>query len=150
VNKLESSILLYFTGASRISSKIINNQINNLKSNNTNSIEAMKVIKQQAYNIKESIIADDFSAFINYFNLNWTSKKQTDDSISNSEINDLIEGSFLNGAFGAKVSGAGGGGFIVFLVDIFNRKKLKDFLNSNKGFIYEASFDFDGARIINF
>jgi D-glycero-alpha-D-manno-heptose-7-phosphate kinase len=117
LNELESSIVLYFTGVSRDSSKIIDDQRRIFQSSNQDSIAAMTQMKREAVEMKEALLKGDLNFLAESMNRGWEAKKRTSSSISNPLIEHSFEVARKAGAFAGKVSGAGGGGFTLFLVD---------------------------------
>ncbi len=111
-NELENSMVLFYTGRSRDSAKIINEQVKSVDKNNDNNIERMHELKEQAKSMKEAILKADFNGFAECIRKGWESKKKTSSTISNPEIDRLYDYVMENGGNAAKISGAGGGGFM--------------------------------------
>ena len=118
LSELESSTILCFTGQSRDSATIIDEQVRNLSSSaSTPAIESMHLVKREALHMKESLLRGDFRQFLEAINASWQSKKGTAHSISNDRIESLAAAGRAAGAAALKVSGAGGGGFMMFFAD---------------------------------
>jgi D-glycero-alpha-D-manno-heptose-7-phosphate kinase len=117
VDELESSMVLYYTGASRYSSHIIDEQKKNTATGNMQAIEAMHRIKQSAIDMKDALLKGNISYFAQILGQAWTDKKQMASTISNTDIDNIFDIAIKAGATAGKVSGAGGGGFIMFVVD---------------------------------
>jgi D-glycero-alpha-D-manno-heptose-7-phosphate kinase len=79
-------------------------------------------------------------------NLAWTSKKRTASAVSNSQVEHLLEVALAAGAWGGKVSGAGGGGFIMLLTDPEKRFGLIRSLNEVGGQASAVKLTFEGAE----
>lgn len=114
INELQNNLMLYYTGTSRLSSKIIEAQSENVIKGNKESVEAMHHLKKQAVMMKESILKGEYDRIGNILQYGWNHKKNMANEISNSMIDKIYETAVKNGATGGKVSGAGGGGFIMF------------------------------------
>jgi len=140
VNELEGSIVLYFTGVSRDSAKIIDTQTKTIKDANKTSIEAMFELKNEASRIKEALLKGDLKAFAESFRLGWEAKKKTSTAISNSIIENAYSCAIDSGAIAGKVSGAGGGGFMMFVVDPVKKLKVIDSLSKLGGRVVSAHF----------
>ena len=129
--ELESSFLLYFTGISRSSDLIIKDQSNNFDNHAKKSLEAMHGIKKEALNMKDNIQKNDFIGIVRSLRKTWEYKKLTSSSVTNTFINNIFSNAIEAGALGGKISGAGGGGFMLLYVPLNNRfnviKKLKQF-----------------------
>ncbi len=122
LSELEASILLCHTGQSRSSAAIIEEQVRNLRSTSSaEATEAMHHVKAEALQMKESLLRGDFKRFVDAINTGWESKRRTARDISNRRIDELSAGARAAGARGVKVSGAGGGGFLMFFVDPASR-----------------------------
>ncbi len=114
LNELAYNIVLYYTETSRLSSKIIETQQNNVTGNNTKSIEAMHALKQTAIEMKETLLKGNLDYIGTLLDKSWGQKKQMAAGISNPFIDDIYKTAILAGATGGKISGAGGGGFMFF------------------------------------
>ena len=75
----------------------------------------------------------------------WKSKKKTSKLISTDQLNSLIDKILLNGASSVKISGAGGGGFMVIMHDPHHRKRICDFLETQEGQIFRLKFTNNGV-----
>lgn len=146
VCELESSLLLYYTGKSRMSGKIISEQSNNVASGKEKSLESMHQLKAGALTMKEALLRGDFKAFVNSLNISWQHKKQSAEAISNPLIEEAFQAAMDAGALGGKVSGAGGGGFIMFFVDPQHRKKVIDVLTKKGGWVSNCHFSHEGSQ----
>lgn len=114
VNELELNLLLYFTATQRMSAKIISDQVKNVEQKNTQAIEAMHNLKEQAQQMKDHLIRGELSKIGEILRFGWENKKRMANSISNSNIDEIYEAALKAGATGGKISGAGGGGFMFF------------------------------------
>ena len=117
VDELEASMVLYFTGASRSSAAIIDEQRKNTSSGNSQAVEAMHRIKQSAVDMKLALLKGDMKEFARILGQAWEDKKKMAGAISNPMIQHAMDTAIAAGAISGKVSGAGGGGFIMFVVE---------------------------------
>ena len=113
VNELQFNILLYYTGTSRLSSKIIKVQAKNISNNKEESVEAMNKLKEQAIIMKEAILTGRLNEIGEILDFGWKYKKQMAEGITNPLIDEIYETAKKAGATGGKISGAGGGGFMM-------------------------------------
>lgn len=137
INELESSLILFFSGASRDSANIITDQVNSISKGGA-SLDAMHHIKRSSYNLKAELLRGNIHEMALGMKASWEAKKATSKSISNSNIMKLEKEIIKAGATSMKVSGAGGGGFIM----IFVKPELK---NS----VIKSLQNFDGD-VVNF
>jgi D-glycero-alpha-D-manno-heptose-7-phosphate kinase len=148
IDELESSMLLYYTGASRDSAQIIDEQKKNTREGNKSAIEAMHEIKQSAVDMKEAVLKGDIRSYARILGRAWENKKKMAGAISNKHIEDIFEVAIGNGALTGKVSGAGGGGFIMFVIEPEKRVKVVNALNAigNSGRIVPFQFSEGGCH----
>lgn len=140
----EGSLMLYFTGLSRFSSDIAEEQVNNT-SVNTQKLDKMKGLVDQAIQIISNE-KNDLNEFGSLLNETWHMKKQLSSKISNSLIDNIYKKAMSAGAIGGKLLGAGGGGFMLFYVhpekQLMVKQELKDYLH------VPFKFDFEGSKVI--
>lgn len=137
-NELESSLVLYYTGTSRESARIINEQIRCQK--DAKSMEGMHELKYQAALMKEAILKGDFDGFAECLRAGWEAKKKTSAVISNPKIDRMYQFVMENGGRAAKISGAGGGGFMMIVCDPKRRFELVQKLKETDGRVILTSF----------
>lgn len=145
-DELESSLLLYFTGKSRSSARIIDEQRRNTSAGNAEAIAAMHMIKQSALEMKAALLRGDMREFAAIMGRSWESKKKMADGISNDQIQHVFDVAVHAGAIAGKVSGAGGGGFIIFFVPPEKRKRVEVALKELDGFVMPFLFTDGGAH----
>ncbi len=121
--ELEASLLLYFTGASRDSARIIDEQSAQMRADG-DSLQAMHLLKSDAVAMKEAVLFGRTGDVAEILDRSWQAKKRTAAAVTNPEIDEIYEFARANGAIAGKVSGAGGGGFLMFLVDPVRRTEL--------------------------
>lgn len=143
--ELEASLVLYFTGVSRASADIIDQQSRNIGEKNQSSIDAMHQLKDEAMQMKQCILTGDLRKLESTLQAGWEAKKKTATSISNPLIERVEKVAFANGARAAKVSGAGGGGFMMFLCSPEQRIGLTRALLEQGGSILDFHFTQQGA-----
>ena len=144
--RLENNLLLFYTGFSRKSKTILDNQKKMSLKNDQAMINNLKKVKKMGIQIKSYLEKGDFDSFGNMMNEHWYEKKKRSEAMTNEKINHWYEGALKNGAVGGKIVGAGGGGFLMFYA------KDKDMLRNyflRKG-VEEVMFrfDYEGAKII--
>lgn len=146
VDELESSMVLYFTGRSRSSAAIINEQKKNTSEGNQTAIEAMHKIKQSAIDTKLALLKGDVGEFARILGEGWENKKKMAGAITNPMIQEAFDVATGAGAMASKVSGAGGGGFIMFVVEPTRKEEVVRALNNLNGFVMPFQFIDDGAH----
>ena len=144
--ELEASLVLYFTGLSRESAHIITDQIEGVKLGNLNVLEAMHHIKEETLTMKECLMRGDFLGLVNSLRFGWDNKKRSAKTVSNSHIDNIYDSAIQAGALAGKVSGAGGGGFMLFFVPTEKRMDVIRTLNSFGGQVSNCHFTKHGAQ----
>ncbi len=114
LHELENNLVLYFTATSRESAAIIDEQVKNVHNKNEKSIEAMHQLKEQARRMKEALLRGKLDEFGEILDFGFQQKRKMADNISNNKIEEIYEVAKKAGATGGKISGAGGGGFMIF------------------------------------
>jgi D-glycero-alpha-D-manno-heptose-7-phosphate kinase len=146
-SELEGSLVLFFTGRSRSSAAIIEEESSNVRNENMVAIEAMHQSKLEAYRMKEALLRGEIALRGEVMKSAWTAKKQMASSISNPMIDEVYQLAVDHGAFCGKVSGAGGGGFMMFLVDPCRRLQVIEALsNYGSGRVMNSHFTMMGAQ----
>jgi D-glycero-alpha-D-manno-heptose-7-phosphate kinase len=113
LNELSYNLILYNTEVSRLSTQIIETQQKNVLEQHTASIEAMHGIKEQAVRMKEALLRGEFEKIGAILDFGWHHKKKMAEGITNPYLDEIYDTAMRNGATGGKISGAGGGGFMV-------------------------------------
>lgn len=133
LNELAYNLVLFNTETSRLSSTIIENQTKNIVDKKIESIEATHKLKQQAIMMKEAILKGELDNIGDILNFGWQNKKLMARDITNPWIDQIYETAIQNGATGGKISGAGGGGFMIFYCPNNSRTKVIESLKKFGG-----------------
>ena len=112
--ELENNLVLYYTATSRESAEIIRKQSRNVTEKKEDSIEAMHQLKQQAQRMKEALLVGKLNEIGEILDFGFMQKKQMAEGISNPLMEEIYDTAKKAGALGGKISGAGGGGFMIF------------------------------------
>ncbi|OHD61044.1 MAG: hypothetical protein A2014_07455 [Spirochaetes bacterium GWF1_49_6] len=145
-NELEFNMMLYYTGKSRVSSDIIKDQVKNVNAKEGKSIDAMMNLKEQAVQMKNALLRGELDQIGKILNYGWENKKNMAKNISNTNIDRIMEKAFSLGAIGGKVSGAGGGGYIMLYVDGLKRAEIRSGLSEFGGSFMDFSFCLTGVQ----
>lgn len=140
LHELENNLVLYFTSTSRESAAIIKEQVKNVNEKNEKSIEAMHHLKGQAKMMKEALLQgklDEIGVILNY---GFEQKRNMAANISNANIEKVYAAAKEAGATGGKISGAGGGGFMIFYCPGNTRHAVIKALNNFGGNVRDYSF----------
>lgn len=146
ISELESALLLYFGGVSRQSAEIIDEQARNVQQKDSVAIEAMHALRQEAVAMKESLLKGDFAGLVESMEASWEAKKNMAQSISNPQIEETYALARRAGMRAGKISGAGGGGFMMLLVDPVRRMDVIRALGATSGQVYTCHFTKHGTE----
>ncbi|HEX7903837.1 MAG TPA: dehydrogenase [Chitinophagaceae bacterium] len=122
--ELENNLLLYYTATSRESATIIKKQSKNVTDKKGAPIEAMHQLKQQAQRMKEALLKGRLNEIGEILDFGFQQKRQMAEGISNPLMEEIYETAKKAGATGGKISGAGGGGFMIFYCPGNNKYKV--------------------------
>ncbi len=143
--ELEASTVLFYTGQSRESAKIIADQSRNVTNGDSVALDAMHALKREAIRMKECLLRGDLNGMVESMRDGWASKKATASTVSNPRIDEVFDAALKAGAEAGKASGAGGGGFIMFIVPPERRMDLIRRLNQFPGTVSNCHFTGRGA-----
>jgi D-glycero-alpha-D-manno-heptose-7-phosphate kinase len=143
--ELESSMLLYYTGLSRISADVISEQKRRVLQEDKQAIQATKELKNDALLMKESLLKRDIREVARVLGRSWEAKKKIAQSITNPQIDQAYESAIRAGAWSGRISGAGGGGFIIFMTDPVCKLEIARALAAGGGRLFNFHFSESGA-----
>jgi D-glycero-alpha-D-manno-heptose-7-phosphate kinase len=140
LHELENNLILFFTETSRLSSSIIEKQRENVSNKNEKSIDAMHSLKEQSQMMKEALLRGEVDKIGEILHYGWQHKKQMAEGISNPQIDAFYETAMKAGATGGKISGAGGGGFMIFYAPYTAKYNVIKALNELGGKVMRYTF----------
>lgn len=144
LNELAYNLVLYNTKTSRVSSRIIETQSRNVIAQDESSIEATSNLKEQAIRMKEAILKGNLDQIGEILDFGWQNKKRMARGITNKLIDRIYQTAIEKGASGGKISGAGGGGFILFYCPNNTRNEVIEGLKSFGGGAQRFEFTTNG------
>lgn len=145
---LEKSILLFFTGSSHNSTEILSVQKNSSEKGEKATIESLTQLKELVFPMKEAIEKGNLDEFGRLLDEGWQFKKRISNKISNLHIDELYDLAKKNGALGGKITGAGGGGFLMLYCPPKNQAELRKAMLQNGIKEMSFRFDFQGSQIV--
>lgn len=144
--ELETNLVLFHTSTSRNSSTIIEQQTKNINAKQEKSLEATHQVKEQAIQMKEALLKGEIHRVGDILDHSWKFKKQMAEGISNAGIDNLYEEMIKAGATGGKISGAGGGGFMMFYCPNNTHYAVKNALAKYEGSVKNFLFTKGGLQ----
>lgn len=146
INELEYNLLLCFTGGTRVSDHIIDDQTGRYRSGDSSTLDGLRMQKQLAVEMKDALLQGALTRFGELLDRAWRYKKQMSPKISNSHIDDLYEEARRNGAVGGKVTGAGGGGYMLLYCRYDRKHEVQAALAEAGAEAVDFQFDQFGLR----
>jgi D-glycero-alpha-D-manno-heptose-7-phosphate kinase len=114
---LQRKLMLFFTGTTRDSWLILKEQEVSSRDRQGTVVESLHHIRELAYAMRKTLEADDLPEFGRLLHQGWEWKKKISVKISNDAINRMYDIAVRHGAVGGKITGAGGGGFMLLYCD---------------------------------
>ena len=146
LHEFELSLMLYSTTVSRTSHTILKNQIERISKQNEIALEATHQLKKEALMYKEFLLKGNLRDIASILQRSWSAKKRLADKITNPEIDRIFSKVMDSGALGGKISGAGGGGFLIFIVDPLKKREIENALKGERGKFVPFHFTQEGAE----
>jgi len=143
--EFEASLIVCFTGESRASA-IIQDQVKAATEHDRTALEAMHQLKSDAVDMKQALLGGNIRHIAEVLNRSWQAKRKTSKSVSNARVEEIFELGLSNGAVAGKVSGAGGGGFLMFMTDPEHRYRLVSALTEAGAHATPVQFTDGGAQ----
>src|SRR3990172_6264403 len=126
--------------------RIKNWVICNLEAGQEGALEAMHNIKREALVMKECLLKGNFEGIVESMRWGWASKKRLAETVSPPHIEEIYRAAVEAGALAGRVSGAGGGGFIMFFVPPDRRMDVVRALDAFHGQVSNCHFTKYGAQ----
>jgi D-glycero-alpha-D-manno-heptose-7-phosphate kinase len=146
IMELEHNLLLAYTGRTRQGDHIIEDQTARFEQDESNAVEGLRLQKQLAIDMKNALLSrrvGDFGALLHDA---WQAKKRMSDRISSDYIDEMYEEAMKAGAVGGKVTGAGGGGYMLFYCRYDRKHRVADRLEELGAKVTEFAFEQQGLR----
>jgi D-glycero-alpha-D-manno-heptose-7-phosphate kinase len=144
LSELENNLVLFYTASSRESAAIIKEQQKNVQQKNESSIEAMHQLKAQSRMMKEALLKGRLNEIGEILDFGFQQKRKMAANISNPLIEEIYDAAKKAGASGAKISGAGGGGFMIFYCPKNTRYRVIETLLRFGGEVKQYTFTKNG------
>ena len=146
INELEHNLLLCFTGTTRRSDRIIEDQTTRFKEKEEATLRGLNQQKQLAIDMKNALLRRHLDDFGDLLHSAWESKKSISPKISNDSINEMYEVARKNGALGGKITGAGGGGYMLLYCQFEKKHRVAEALKLLGALPTEFAFESHGLQ----
>lgn len=148
IRTFERRLMLFYTGKTRHARDILHEQQSASEDRASRTVEALHRIKDLGWKIKSALEAGQLDDFGMLLDESWQQKKQLASGVTNEFIDTAYDEARRNGALGGKITGAGGGGFLLLYCpenqQMHVRTALEQLGLQQVGF----AFEFEGTRVL--
>jgi D-glycero-alpha-D-manno-heptose-7-phosphate kinase len=137
-SELHGSLLLCYTGMTRVSGGILQRQVDGYRSGRQQSVDSLGRIKALTLEMKEALLTGDLMSFAEILDESWQAKRDLAEGITNARVEELVEHAKRSGALAAKLLGAGGGGYLLLFCPFDRRPAIAEAMEQA------------GARVVRF
>ncbi|MFA5216931.1 hypothetical protein [Sulfuricurvum sp.] len=148
IKTIEHNSILCYTGGTRVSANIIDDQTTNVLKKDETVMDALCGTKRLANELSEALKHSDISNFGNILNEGWKMKRKFSKKMTNDDIDKLYSTAITNGALGGKLLGAGGGGYLFFYCDFGKKQNVIEALKLAGGNVVDFEFEPNGLKVI--
>ncbi len=146
LNELHYSLMLFYTGGTRMSAHIIDSQTQGFVQRQDEVVAAMDSLKQLTVDTKNALLQGRLEDFGGLLHQSWTSKKKMASSITNPNIDEIYQEARRLGALGGKISGAGGGGYMFLYCPYETQPAIAERLEELGALQVSFSFEKNGLQ----
>jgi D-glycero-alpha-D-manno-heptose-7-phosphate kinase len=147
IRELENNLLFFYTGKKRSSTMVLQDQGSSIQKEGSKALDAMHQIKEIGFKVKHALENGDLPEFGRLQHEHWLAKRETSSKISNGPIDRYYEEGLKKGAFGGKLVGAGGGGFLMFYCEN-GKDGLRDVMTKEGLREVRFGFESEGSKIV--
>lgn len=148
VRELESRLMLFFTGSSHCSWTILEEQERSTRKHSGKAVDALHDVCRLADEMHRSLTTGNVASVGSLMHEAWEAKKRVSDKISSPRIDHLYELARRHGALGGKITGAGGGGFLLLYCEPDRQSSVRAALTQEGVREMAFGFDFQGAQVV--
>lgn len=138
----QNHLLLFYTGLQRPAQSILTEQKENIEQN----FDFLKKMSEMVLVFRNFLKGSNFQKMGEILNQAWIIKKELSSGISNPQIDEMYDSALRAGAWGGKILGAGGGGFLLLMAPLESQPKIKEVLNNYK--LTPFRFTKSGSKIV--
>lgn len=153
VRELQYNMILVFTGSTREGSKLIDHQVASYVQRKPGVVEALHRMKQLTIDAKDALLKGRLEDFAQLLHDEWEAKQKVAESVTTERLNEMYSEARRLGVIGGKVSGAGGGGFMLLYCPFDRKAPVVDRVKEMGGEVFPITFEPEGmqhwARIEN-
>jgi D-glycero-alpha-D-manno-heptose-7-phosphate kinase len=147
LESLEHNILMFYTNEMRDATHILKKQDDATRTKDRTVVASLREIKEIGLEICDAVSTGNLRSFGELLDVHWQAKKRLSEGISNPQIDVWYELAKQNGAIGGKISGAGGGGFLMLYCED-NKARLREAMRGAGLRELKFRFDFEGSKVV--
>ena len=148
IERIEKHLLLFYTGAAREGARVLGEQNRSTLANDAQVLASLNALKQMAMDVRRCLESGDLDSFGEILHAAWGEKKHLASGISNAQIDEWYDTARAQGALGGKITGAGGGGFLMLYCPSGTAGRVTAALEDQGLKRMDFAIDFDGAKIL--
>ena len=141
LHELEYRLLLCYVGQTRQSAKIIERQVASYREGRKPVVDALHRLKKETLEMKKALLLSDINGIGELLHEAWLAKKNLDEGISTPLVDKMYASARRAGAIGGKITGAGGGGYFLFLTRFDRRHRVAAALEKLGGQVVPFQFE---------
>jgi len=147
VEALENNLLLFYTHGTRDATEILARQDGAARKKDIGVVANLREIKDIGLEIRDEIVKGNLHRFGELMDMHWQAKKRLSHGITNPQIDAWYELARCNGAIGGKISGAGGGGFLMLYCEE-DKCRLRKAMREAGLRELNFRFEFEGSKVV--
>ena len=145
---LERRLMLFFTGSSRESTSILKHQRKSTQDHDESVLKALHNIKQVAIDVESCLERGDLDEFARLLHYSWQEKRRLAPGLSTGFIDECYNLALEHGAMAGKITGAGGGGFLLLYCHEESQDEVTGALEDHGLKRMNFRFDHQGATVV--
>jgi len=145
---LEQRLMLFFTGSSRESTSILKYQRKSTEDRDESVLSALHNIKQVAVEVQTCLECGDLDEFAHLLDYSWREKRRLAPGLSTGFIDECYSLALEHGASAGKITGAGGGGFLLLYCHEEAQEAVTEALEERGLKRMNFHFDHQGATVV--
>lgn len=147
LNEFQYNLLLCYTGKTRLSAGIIEDQVSRYEHQDKDTVQALRELKRLTFEMKDALLLRQLDEFGSLLHDEWEHKKKMSTKISNNELDGLYETARRHGALGGKISGAGGGGYMLLYCRFDTKHIITEKLQQKGCIVTNPAFESRGLQV---
>ena len=148
-DEFQENLVLFFVGNTRKNTVVLSSQLQNVKEKRKETIEALHYVKGLSEEMNSALKQSDITHFGELLHKGWVAKKKFAKGVSNEDVDKMYDVALENGALGGKLTGAGGGGHMLFYCEKPKQDRLIEKMKNIGLKHIKFNFNRDGPKVLN-